>query len=160
MKQDGSKMKTIIMQTGLRKIGLLLVALLMISSIGFAQGRKLEKIQTLKVAFITDKIDLTSAQAERFWPVYHKYENDVRDLRRSYLTQNETKTKGFSREEAQRYIDDNLDYQEAVIALKRRYKDEFLKIISAKQLSDLYAAEHEFKQMLIQKLRERRARRQ
>jgi hypothetical protein len=145
------------MKRGLRKIGLLLVAMLMISTIGFTQNRKMERVQALKVAFITDKINLTSSQAERFWPVYHKYENDVRDLRRSYLNQNETKTKGFSRQQAQRYIDDNLDYQEAVIDLKRKYKDQYLKVISPKQLSDLYAAEHEFKQILIQKLRERRA---
>lgn len=159
MKQGGNKTKTI-MQTGLRKTGLLLVALLMISTITFAQNRRLERVQALKVAFITDKISLTPQQAEQFWPVYHSYEDDIRDLRSSYLKQNEGKTKGFSREQAQRYIDDNLDYQEAVIALKRKYKGEFLKIISPKQLSDLYAAEHEFKQMLIQKLRERRARRQ
>ena len=147
------------MQTGLRKTGLLLVALLLISSISFAQNRKLERVQALKVAFITDKISLTPQQAERFWPIYHKYEDDVRNLRRSYLRQNEAKTKGFSREQAQRYIDDNLDYQEAVIGLKRKYKDELLKAISPTQLTQLYAAEHEFKQLLIQKLRERREKR-
>ena len=49
-------------------------------------------------------------------------------------------------------VDDNLDYQQKVIEIKRKYKDQFLKIISPRQLTELNAAEREFKQMLIKRL--------
>jgi hypothetical protein len=33
-----------------------------------------EKVQALKIAFITQKLDFTSEEAQRFWPVYNRYE--------------------------------------------------------------------------------------
>jgi len=142
-----------------RKIIVFLLAFLITNATGFAQGKRAEKIQALKVAYITEKVKLTSSQAEQFWPVYHRYEEDLRHLRLDFLKRYKNQTRNFSEEEARRYVDDNLDYQDELVDLKRRYKAEFLKTISAQQLTALYAAEREFRQMLIQKLRERRRRR-
>lgn len=140
------------------KVGILLFTILFMSLATFAQNRKIEKVQALKVAFITEKVHLSSSQAERFWPVYNRYENDVRRTRQQFWKSSDQNKSNVSREEARKLIENNLDYQEAVIDLKRKYNDQFLKIISAQQLANLYSAEREFKQMLIQKLRERRGR--
>ena len=58
---------------------------------------------------------------------------------------------------ARQFIEDDLDYQQQVITLKRKYNDSFLKVISAQQLADLYTAEREFRQLLMQQLKQRRA---
>src|SRR6476620_10673268 len=39
-----------------------------------------EKIEALKIAFITQKLQLTSDEAQKFWPVYNQYENEIRSL--------------------------------------------------------------------------------
>ena len=39
-----------------------------------------EKIQSLKIAFITQKLQLTTDEAEKFWPVYNQYDNEIRSL--------------------------------------------------------------------------------
>jgi hypothetical protein len=57
---------------------------------------------------------------------------------------------------SRQFIDDDLDYQQQVLDLKRRYNNRFLKIISPQQLAELYKAEREFLQMLQQKLKDRR----
>ena len=51
------------------------------------------------------------------------------------------------------YVEDDLDYQQQVIELKRSYNDRFLKVITSRQLSDMYIAEREFKQMLAKRLK-------
>jgi hypothetical protein len=54
--------------------------MVMVGSISFANaqngnGQRQEKIQALKIAFITQKLKLTPAEAEKFWPVYNQYNN-------------------------------------------------------------------------------------
>lgn len=133
---------------------LLFILAVLISTTAFAQSKKGERIHALKVSFITNKLKLSSAQAEQFWPIYNKYEQDVRTTRKEYLALGKSRNKRMTDAEARQYVENNLDFQEAVIDLKRRYKGQFLKIISAQQVADLYTAEREFKQMLIQRLRD------
>ena len=37
-----------------------------------------EKMKTEKIAFLTSAMDLTPAEAEKFWPVYNNMENERR----------------------------------------------------------------------------------
>ena len=50
-------------------------------------GRKgmKDKIRTLKVEFITDKLDLSSGEAEKFWPIYNAFEKAYMELRHEKL---------------------------------------------------------------------------
>src|SRR5574340_591376 len=64
----------------------LLLFLVLIGSIPIARSQnepnpKSEKIQALKIAFITQKLQLTSSEAEKFWPIYNEYENEINALR-------------------------------------------------------------------------------
>ena len=40
-----------------------------------------EKIKELKIAFLTEKLDLTVKEAEKFWPVYNKHDAILREIR-------------------------------------------------------------------------------
>ncbi len=119
--------------------------------------RAMERIHAAKMVYITDRLKLTSAQSMDFLPIYKDYEQDKRECRKKYLQ----KYKGMEMEDAddatsKQYIDDNLDYQQEIIQLKRKYNERFLKIISPQQLADLNEAERDFKQLLMQRLKERR----
>jgi len=123
---------------------------------GHMDPEHMERIHALKVAFITDKLRFTSTQSAHFWPIYDEYEKEMHTIRGSFF-QKYRNSNSFeaNSHEARQYIDDNLDYQEQIIQLKRKYNEQYLKVLSAKQVADLYDAEREFKQMLIQQLRER-----
>ena len=41
-----------------------------------------EKIEALRIAFITNKLALTSTESEKFWPIYNVYKNALADTRR------------------------------------------------------------------------------
>lgn len=43
---------------------------------------RLERIKAFKVAFITEKLDLTPKEAQGFWPIYNKYSDDSDKIRR------------------------------------------------------------------------------
>ncbi|MBS1779394.1 MAG: hypothetical protein JST70_08705 [Bacteroidetes bacterium] len=148
----------------MRKTGYIILLLLLSTVTTFAQPhempRRMERIHAIKVAYITDKIHLTSAQAERFWPVYNQYEDEKFALRKKYFANHSRPAQNMDEDDSRKSIDDDIEMQEKMLEIRKRYKDQFLNVISAQQLASLYDAEREFKRMLIQQLKERHANRQ
>ena len=119
----------------------LLLLLITFAGLSFAnaqqQGNRSEKVQALKIAFITQKLQLTSSQAQQFWPVYNQYQGEVRDLRRNKS-------------------DDALKNEERLLDIRKKYKPSFEKILGAQKLNDLYNAERDFRTVLIRQLKSER----
>ncbi|MBC7554806.1 MAG: hypothetical protein H7257_12600 [Taibaiella sp.] len=139
----------------------LLIICMATTGTGFAQPkmhpRAIERIHAAKSAYITDRLHLTVEQATSFIPVYNEYEKDIMQTRKSYLQKYKNMDmQGADDATSMQYIDDNLDYQQEVIAIKRKYKEPFLKVITPQQYTDLAKAEREFKQLLKQRLKERK----
>jgi hypothetical protein len=115
-----------------------IIFLLIINFSSFSQRG--EKLESLKVGFLTNKLNLDARTAEQFWPLYHQYENEllvvVQERRR--MNQNET-----------RNADEILDQEQKALDIKRKYSNLFSKVISGEQLNQLYRAEKEFRQMVI-----------
>ncbi len=126
----------------------------MAASTAMAQGRKpMDRIHAAKLAFIRDRLKLSPQQVNDFIPMYVDYEQEVKNLRQGYFKKYKG-SKAFDRDDAtsRQYIDDDLNYQQEVIELKRRFNERFIRVITAQQLSELYKAEREFKQKLLKKL--------
>ncbi|MGC4058307.1 MAG: hypothetical protein QM743_09355 [Chitinophagaceae bacterium] len=121
-----------------------------------AQGDGSGRVRNLRVAYITERLNLPPEQNARFWGVYNRYLDERASLRRVYRDQF-ARGRGGDADgyDANRFIDDNIEYKEKDLELSKKYKAELLRVISAQQLVDLYQAEREFKQMLIEKLRKR-----
>jgi hypothetical protein len=97
-----------------------------------------EKIKALKIAFITQKLQLTSAEAEKFWPVYNQYDNEIRQLRSNNRN------------------GDVLENEQKLLDTRKKYKSSFEKILGPQRLNDLYNAERDFRNVLIRRLKEQR----
>lgn len=118
-----------------------------------------ERIHAAKMAYIIDRLNLSSQQSGQFIPLYNDFENEVRDMRHSIFRKYKgTDLRDADDETSRQFIDDNLDYQQQVIDIKRKYNDQFLKILSPQQVAELHKAEREFKQMLIKRLENRQQR--
>ena len=72
------------MKTYLKQISLLLI---FISAITYAQPPqgKRDKVKSLKIAFISDELALTPQEAEKFWPIYNKYDGKIMDLKEAQM---------------------------------------------------------------------------
>ncbi len=112
---------------------------------------RLDRIEAVKVGMITRRLGLTTAQAERFWPVYHRYEAERRALIRSLRPEGGA-GRPASDAEAHRQLQQRLAGEEALVGLKRTYQDDFLSAITATQLAELYEVERDFNRMLMQRL--------
>lgn len=123
--------------------------------------QQMERIHAAKMAYITDRLRLSEEQSSRFVPLYNDYDAHLVELRKSFRQSIEknNQTENMTNEQAMDMIDNNLDYQEQVIKLKRDYNERFLKIISPQQLSNLRIAEREFRQTLMQKLHDKQMQR-
>jgi hypothetical protein len=143
----------------------LFAVLLAFGSVTFAQPKDKnhenmwEKFRAEKVAFLTSKLELSPAEAQKFWPVYNQLEKERweaqkfrREMEEKVVEAEETmsdeKIKQLTREFAgslQKEADLLVDYNE-----------KFLEILPPGKVLMLYKAENEFRMYMIKKFRDRR----
>lgn len=116
---------------------ILLIGLALFTVSGI-QAQRGEKVEALKVAFITERLNLDGKTAERFWPIYNQYEDEMR----SFKQQMRKGKDDLSAEEM-------LDKEQKVLDIRKKYAPQFLKVISNEQLSNLYVAERDFRAKVL-----------
>ncbi|NNE76775.1 MAG: hypothetical protein HKN31_06845 [Pricia sp.] len=135
--------------------------LLLVTTLFYGQQKPdSEKIQSLKVAFITERLDLTRKEAQKFWPIYNEYEEKREELRQRERNQIRAKIKdadGLSEKEAQDLLKQYIVFEEDEEALDKSFLEEVSKEISAKKTLLLLRSEEEFKRQLIRQYRNRRS---
>ncbi|MDB5089045.1 MAG: hypothetical protein JWR09_3039 [Mucilaginibacter sp.] len=112
-----------------------------------------KKIQAVKEGFLNQRLNLTSKESKAFWPLYRKYSEEltaVKILKRINNT-------NASADGAQQ-VDLDLKYETQIVDIKKRYRDEFYKILSPEKVSILYKSEHEFNDEVLKQLTERSVR--
>lgn len=100
-----------------------------------------DQIEALRIAFISQQLNLTPEEAQRFWPVYNAYRAESEVLLRNYpspLT-----------------ADQQLDFEQKKLDLKRRYKPQFENALGKEKLNELYNLERKFQEKL-KEIREQR----
>lgn len=125
-------------------------------SFSYAQHDKKERIQALKVAFITNKLELSSGEAEKFWPIYNKYEAKIMQLRIQKMKAKKDSRNGSpSKEELIRQLESDENLEIEIIQLRKKMKEELIPIIGVDKVVKLQNLEIEFKKKLLEKLKER-----
>ncbi len=92
-----------------------------------------EKIEALKIAFITQKLELTTDEAQKFWPVYNQYEQEIRNIKGGEV----------------------IDNEEKLLNIRKKYKPSFERILGRQKLNGLFNAERDFRTVLIRRLKNR-----
>lgn len=123
----------------------LLIALLLIGSApAFAQddeptrnNPEAKKIQAMEVAYMTKELNLTPEEAQKFWPVFNKYREDVRGV-----IQDRSNT-------------DQLDKQQRVLDLRKRYRTDFSRILTMERANRVFSSEDQFRQMVRREFQKR-----
>jgi Spy/CpxP family protein refolding chaperone len=111
-----------------------------------------EKINNLRIAYLTDRLDLTSEQAEKFWPVYREFAQERRKIAleartaRGELDKNKEDPK-----RQQALLDLSLKTKQRLLDLEKDYSARMLKVITAEQVNKLRNADMEFRDLLQQR---------
>lgn len=141
---------------------LLYICLLVVSS-SLAQGNKMrEKIKTQKIAFITDQLQLTSEEAQSFWPIFNAYETDVEAIKNGELRSVRKTLRSrtdLSDKEANDLLQRLLDSENDIHTLKVKLVSELKSVLPPQKILQLKIADEEFSKKLLERLREMRQKR-
>lgn len=99
-------------------------------------GKKQQDIEALKVAFISRELELTPQEAQKFWPLYNQYSKELR---------------GVVKDDQ-----DVLETEEKVLNIRKRYKDEFSKVLGPNRMNKMFNAEGRFRKLLLKSIRNQR----
>ena len=114
-------------------------------------AKKKELIEAQKVAYITQKLELTSAEAQAFWPVYNEYGSKKETILNANR-ENRKKVKDLETltdKEAQAILVAQFATDEKLLSLKKEYFAKFEKVLPVKKVVKLEMAERDFKKVLL-----------
>ena len=126
------------------------------------QDDRFEELNAMKVAFITNQLNLTSVEAQNFWPIYNKHTkafDAIRIKQRLELRQNKKNDKDLSRlkdDIAEKFISSFLKAEAQQLELKKALVNNLKPYISSGKIMQLIKAEHDFKRKMLQELKKRR----
>jgi hypothetical protein len=107
------------------------------------------RIDAARAAYITDRLGLTTEEAERFWPVYNEFSNKRQELRQQFVG---AKRSGKSDQEL---VDLGLKIKQQELDLEKDYSGKMLNVISAQKLMTLRTADREFTRLILQQIQQR-----
>lgn len=77
-----------------------------------------ERLESFRIQFITKKLDLTPAEAEKFWPVYNEQKEASHNL-------------------IQAKKEDEIEFQEAMLVIRKKFKKELMPILKTEERVNL-----------------------
>lgn len=115
----------------------------------------LDRVKAQRVAFITERIDMTSKEAEKFWPLFNEYEREERQIRRQYQ-QGQQQIIDMSNEEAKKFLESRFEMERELLENKRKYFLLFADIIPPRKLALFPRADRAFKKLLLNRIGSKR----
>ena len=100
-------------------------------------GNGREKIKMLEIGYLTRQLQLSSSEAERFWPLFNEYRKELRTVVRD------------------RNINDNLERQQKALDIRKKYRKDFSSILDEERGKKVYEAEDRFKTMVRREMQQR-----
>lgn len=144
----------------MNKKNILILFLLMVSRLaGLAQEapaenmpdpRSRDKIRAAHAAYITERLALTPAEAEKFWPVYREYGE-----KRSELRQQLRMTRNQGGDES-KLLELDLEIKQRELDLEKDYMQRLQKIVPPEKVLKLRDAETDFRKLVLRRIQHRR----
>ena len=136
---------------------IIITLFLCISLNGFAQPNK---IKSLKVAFFTEKLNLTEKEAQQFWPVYNAYDDTVNNLKFNELgkliRQIRQEENNLTEEKANDILNKSIEIEDKIHSEDVKLIKKLRTIISAKKILALKGAEEDFNRNMLEEWNKRR----
>lgn len=126
---------------------------------GFEEGEGNEKIETLRIAFLSRKLNLTSEEAQKFWPIYNAFRQEQKTTNTSLKNLHKGMKNGLdamSDEEVTKFTDEFVAARRKEAEVLEKYHKQLKQVLPIRKIAILYRAEREFKQELLREVKARR----
>ncbi|QQL48502.1 hypothetical protein [Mucilaginibacter ginkgonis] len=110
----------------------------------------IKKLNAIRNNYINKRLNLTPEEADRFWPLYNQYQNELASIQ-ALRRQNNANMQQSSIDR----VNQDMYYDQQLVAVRSHYKDLFLKVLPADKVVSLYQSEREFRGELFKQLQER-----
>ncbi len=142
----------------------IVLVLFLVSTGLYAQRPNQDRMKAFKTAYLTEQLDLTSSEAEKFWPIYNYFDNKLKSLRKKERSEVFSKVRNGGIEaltdsEAIALIDKMLEMKTTELQYRKELVKDLLKVLSPKKIIKLNRAEEEFKKILLERLKQHRGKR-
>jgi hypothetical protein len=114
------------------------------------QNRRVEreKLETAKIAFITNRLKLSADQAKDFWPLYNEYEAKKLEIRMRPVREGYRMTDGGKKDmtdaDAKKILEMHIKSREEDLELERTYMSRFSDILQSTQVIRLISIDESF----------------
>ncbi len=119
---------------------------------GGRRAQRLGQLENAKIAFITNRVSLTQDQAQKFWPLYNEYSGRRRDLNRDGRLLRRDVVEGMSDQQIRENFTQAFALRQQELNLEKEYFEKFQKVISLRQVSQLFLAERDFTKEVIKRV--------
>ncbi|WP_055442361.1 Spy/CpxP family protein refolding chaperone [Lacinutrix himadriensis] len=142
------------------KKSIITLFILFLSVAAFSQNdrqEKEDKIKALKIAYLTENLDLSTTEAQQFWPIYNTYEEQQQSVRSEYHNKKrDINIDALTETEAQKLLKE----LEALNAKRNSINDNYMlalkKVLTAKQILKLKNTEDNFKRKMFSEYKKRK----
>ena len=115
------------------------------------QRPNVERVKAVRVALLTQKMSLSTEEAEKFWPVYNDYEKEQKKIREKF--QPNKNIMALDDASVENHLLGLLDMEEELVKMKKKYYQNFSKIIGYRKVAILAKSDREFYLAMIERLK-------
>jgi DNA-binding MarR family transcriptional regulator len=115
-----------------------------------------DNIESMKIAFLTRKLDLTPEEAQQFWPVYNQYTDKLQELRKKRRMESKDAKHNvdeMSDKDVEQSVDNEMVFRQKELDIQKEYHAKFKAVLPVKKVAKLYQAEEQFKRVLLDELK-------
>lgn len=112
------------------------------------------RIEAKKIGFITEELELTTAEAQKFWPIYNEFQKEIKSLKEE-TRQKGRSDKDFSDAEAEVFLNTIFDKEQNKLDLKKEYYKRMESAISKAKIAKLYTIENKFRDKVYRSIKRR-----
>ncbi len=120
--------------------------------------KAMEKIKAARIAYITERLGLTPAEAEKFWPIYNEFDNKREEIKHEARIVRKNPDPAKSAEENQKAaIAQQHEFRQKELNLEKDYSNRLLNVVSAQKVMTLPRAERDFRTLLLKRMQQQQA---
>jgi hypothetical protein len=113
-----------------------------------------EKIKAARIAYITEKLGLTPAEAEKFWPIYNEFSQKRKELKVQYKIDRKVDAQSTDQNQKEA-VAAQLQFKQKELDLEKDYSNRLLNVVPAQKVMSLRRAETDFRNLLIRQIQQR-----
>ena len=118
---------------------------------------KRAELKALKIGYLTKQLELTSSEAEVFWPVYNEFDKKMFELRQQKILKSKNlDIESLTDEDALELIDSMKESEKSKFEYENQLIEDLMKILPPKKIILLKKSEIEFGKQVLEQYKQKR----